>query len=112
MRWFVQTNRRPCALLVWSRSTREGRQVWFPRRLVQSSSFTERFGEVASDGIPIRRVCGGLFEDADYGARYQFRLPDHGGRLIDCEAQSLASSRHHFTLVYPERVLSTVLSRY
>jgi hypothetical protein len=109
IRWFVETNRRPCALLVWSRSTREGRQGWFPRRPVQSSSFTERFGEVPSHGILVQGACGGSLAGAGYGARYQFPLPNLEGRPIDCEAQSLASDRHHFTLVYPERVISTVV---
>lgn len=108
IRRFVETSRRPCALLIWSRSTRGGRQEWFPRRPAQSTSFTERFGEVAWPGVLEQGAYGGLLAGADFGARYQFRLPDLGRRPIDCEVQSLASDRHRFMLVYPERELSTV----
>lgn len=110
VRRFAETNRRPCAILISSRTTRGGGQRWTDRRPVQSPSFTRRFGEIAGPVID-RGMAGGTSGGADYGARYPVRLRDLAGRDVQCEVHSHLTEDHHFKLIYPEDVLSAVLVR-
>lgn len=102
-RWFVETSARPCALLIYSRSTRgELRE----RRPVQSPSFLRRFGRLAWSDVVRRGGSSALM--AGYGARYTVPLADLEKRTVECEVHSLTEGNHSFTLLYPRSVLSMI----
>lgn len=108
IRWFVKTNRRACALLVLSRSQAAGGSSWSLRKVVQSTSFTRRFGEVPWADLFEDLGCREPLANLDFGPRHQFRLPGLDRRPISCELQSFTSDNHHFMLAYPERELASV----
>lgn len=102
VRRFVETNARPCALLIYSR-TPEG---WRPRRPIQSTEFTRRFGTLPWSEVVRQNGSGVLM--AGYGARHTVPVPDLGRQAVECEVHSLTVADHSFNLLYPKSVLSRV----
>ncbi len=108
IRRFVETNRRSCALLIWSLLPRADGTSWSPPRSVQSPSFSRTFGDASWRNALNPFVCSELLAGSDYGARYPIHLSGSDLRPLVCEAQSLRNYRHLFVLVYPEHELLAV----
>lgn len=100
VRRFVETNARPCALLIYSR-THEG---WRPRRPIQSSDFTRRFGFLPWSEVVRQNGSGVLM--SGYGARHTVSVPDLDRRAVECEVHSLTERNHSFNLLYPTYAMS------
>jgi hypothetical protein len=99
-RRFVETNARPCALFIDSRTP----GGWRARRPIQSPDFTRRFGHLPwSDDV---REGGSGILMAGYGARQTVTVPDLDRRTVECEVHSLAAGNHSFTLLYPKSAIS------
>lgn len=102
IRRFVETNARPCALFIYSRTS----GGWRPRRPVQSPDFTRRFGPMPWSDV-VRQGGTGILM-MGYGARHSVTIVDLDRRAVECEVHSLNAETHSFTLLYPRSAMSLV----
>ena len=111
IRRFVETNRRPCAVLIWSRSGKSGELALPPCNCVQSDSFSQCFGKTAWRTSLNRFSRSELIFHGEFGHRMQCELPALNRVSIQCETNSLQMGRHLFVLVFPENEVTSVLIR-
>lgn len=108
IRRFVETNRRPCALVIRRLPYRKGTGRGLEPTLVQSESFARRFGEQRWGDVSKQAEWAIALPDPLYGARYRLDLLDCDDRQVECEAHSHSSGLHEFTFIYLAKAISVI----